>query len=157
MSLCCRRHTSNVSDIIDACIKRDVGFPDIEHFEALGLRHMEEVSTYCFCFFIVISCTYDRLFLMTKTFFKCEMGLVYANFVSVSNSTAKKCSSFRYLKKLIPYINNQELKLSLFSNRNSSSCTCARYMLENIPYINDQELKLSLFPNRTCSQCFCID
>ena len=80
MSLCCRRHTSNVSDIIDACIKRDVGFPDIEHFEALGLRHMEEVSTYCFCFFIVISFTYDRLFLMTKTIFQVRDGFGLCKF-----------------------------------------------------------------------------
>jgi len=51
MGLCCRRFTSNVAMLIAACMKIGGGFPDIEHFEALALRHVEEVIT---LFFIVI-------------------------------------------------------------------------------------------------------
>ena len=31
--------------LIDAGMKKGGEFPDIEHFEALGLRHVEEVIT----------------------------------------------------------------------------------------------------------------
>jgi hypothetical protein len=43
MSLCCRRFYTNVGPLIDACMKTNTGYPDIEQFEALGLRHVEEV------------------------------------------------------------------------------------------------------------------
>ena len=45
MTLCCRHVSTNVSTLIEACMKSRVVFPDIEHFEALGHRHVEEVIT----------------------------------------------------------------------------------------------------------------
>ena len=45
MGLCCRKFTTNVAMLIDACMKKGGVFPDIEYFEALGLRHVEEVIT----------------------------------------------------------------------------------------------------------------
>ena len=45
MGLCCRKFTTNVAILIEACMKKGGVFPDIEHFEALGLRHVEDVIT----------------------------------------------------------------------------------------------------------------
>jgi len=44
MTLCYRKITTNAETVIDLCMGTGKGFPDLEHFEALGLRHMEEVQ-----------------------------------------------------------------------------------------------------------------
>ena len=44
MSLCCRSFNSNVTTIIESCMGRSTGIPDIETFAALGLHHLEEVT-----------------------------------------------------------------------------------------------------------------
>ena len=46
MTLCCRKITTNAETVIDLCMGTGKGFPDLEHFEALGLRHMEEVQNF---------------------------------------------------------------------------------------------------------------
>ena len=43
MSLCCRSFHSSVTTIIESCMSRGTGLPDIETFAALGLHHLEEV------------------------------------------------------------------------------------------------------------------
>jgi len=43
MALCCRKISTNVAMLIELCMGTGRGFPDIEHFKALGLRLMEEV------------------------------------------------------------------------------------------------------------------
>ena len=46
MTLCCRKITTNAETVIDLCMGTGKGFPDLEHFEALGLRHIR-TATYC--------------------------------------------------------------------------------------------------------------
>ena len=52
MTLCCRKITTNAETVIDLCMGTGKGFPDLEYFEALGLRHMEEVQIF---FTIILS------------------------------------------------------------------------------------------------------